>query len=250
MILQLAIAAGIMYFLGHCCLGYWFYDVFGQPLFIGLVLGIVAGDIHTGMVLGGTIQLVYLGMIFAGGNLPADAGLAAVIAIPIALLNGMSAETAVVLAVPFGVLGTFIDQIRRTLNAVFIHKADSFAEEGNTKGIIFCGTVLPVSFAFLLRFPPVFAAIMAGTDVVQNFMNVVPTWLMHGLEVAGGVLPAMGFAIVIFTIGKKTLLPYFIMGFFAVMYLQIPTMAAAVFGGCIAILTIFNAQTKRKEKTQ
>ena len=33
--LQLAITAGILYYLAHCCLGYWFYVVLGQPLFFG-----------------------------------------------------------------------------------------------------------------------------------------------------------------------------------------------------------------------
>lgn len=247
MTITIAITAGLLYFLGHCKLGYWFYDVLGQPLFIGLILGIVAGDITKGLLLGGTIQLVYLGMIFPGGNIPADATLAAVIAIPIALTTSMSAEAATVLAVPFGVVGVFIDQIRRTLNAIFIHKADDYALTANSKGIWMCGTIMPLAVAFLLRFPPVFAAAMVGPDVVQNLMAYVPEWIMHGLEVAGGVLPAMGFAIVVFTIGKKQLLPYFIMGFFAVMYLQIPTMAAAIFGGSIAVLSIFAAQNKRKD---
>lgn len=65
-----------------------------------------------------TIQLVYLGVIATGGNVPADDVLAATIAIPIALQTGMSAEVAVGLAVPFGVLGVFVDQIRRTSNSV------------------------------------------------------------------------------------------------------------------------------------
>jgi D-glucosaminate-specific PTS system IIC component len=37
-------------------------------------------------------------------------------------------------------------------------------------------------------------------------------------------------------IGKKNLLPFFIMGFFAVVYLKIDVMAAAIFGTCIALL--------------
>lgn len=139
--LQLAITAGILYYLAHCCLGYWFYDVLGQPLFYGLVFGIVSGDMETSMILGGSIQLIYLGMIFAGGNLPSDAGLAGAIAIPLALASNLSAEAAVVLAVPFGVLGAFVDQIRRTVNAFFIHRADTYAKEGNSKGIFMLGTV-------------------------------------------------------------------------------------------------------------
>ncbi len=95
----MALTAGY-YFIGHCKIGYWFYDVPGQPLFIGMIFGLVSGDLKTGLMLGGTIQLVYLGMIMPGGNLPSDPTLASVIAIPIALKTGLTAEQAVVLAVP------------------------------------------------------------------------------------------------------------------------------------------------------
>ena len=245
--LQLAITAGILFYLGHCCLGYWFYDVFGQPLFCGLIFGLVSGEMETCMILGGSIQLIYLGMIFAGGNLPADAALAACIAIPLALASNLSAEAAVVLAVPFGVLGAFMDQIRRTVNAFFIHKADQYAEEGNSKGIWLLGTVFPQIFYFILRFPFVFAAVYLGADAMDAVLTAVPNWVMHGLEVAGGLLPAMGFAIVIYTIGKKALLPYFFIGFFAVQYLEIPTMAAAIFGACIAVLVVMASKARREE---
>ena len=55
----------------------------------------------------------------------------------------------------------------------------------------------------------------------------------------GGMLPALGFATTIFMIGKMKYLPLFIIGYFLVQYLQIPTMAAAIFGICIALLITF-----------
>ena len=56
-----------------------------------------------------------------GGNVPSDPALASAIAIPIALGVGMNAEAAVALAVPFGVLGVFMDQLRRTINATWAY---------------------------------------------------------------------------------------------------------------------------------
>ncbi|MDT2661719.1 PTS sugar transporter subunit IIC [Enterococcus hulanensis] len=234
----MALTAGLLYFMGHCKIGYWFYDVFGQPLFIGMIFGLVAGDLKTGLLLGGTIQLVYLGMIMPGGNIPSDPALASVIAIPIALNTGLTAEQAVVLAVPFGVLGVFIDQIRRTMNAMFIHRADKLAESGNGSGIFREGVIYPIIQGFVLRFPIVFLVTLFGSDVVNTVMDFLPEWIMHGLEVAGGLLPALGFAIVVYTIGKRSILPYFIIGYFSVVYLELNTMAAAVFGLCIAILVV------------
>ncbi len=52
----------------------------------------------------------------------------------------------------------------------------------------------------------------------------------------GGILPALGFAITLMVIGKKTMLPFFIAGFFAVQYLKLDTMAMAIFAICAALL--------------
>ncbi|HAU6641858.1 TPA: PTS sugar transporter subunit IIC, partial [Salmonella enterica] len=46
----------------------------------------------------------------------------------------------------------------------------------------------------------------------------------------------LGFAITIMVIGKKSLLPWFIGGFFAVLYLKVDIMAMAIFGTCVAFL--------------
>ena len=67
----------------------------GSPIFIGFVLGMIYGQVAQGLLIGATIQLVYLGVIATGGNGPADQSLAATIAIPIALQTGMSSEVAV-----------------------------------------------------------------------------------------------------------------------------------------------------------
>lgn len=243
----LAIFTGFWYFFSQAKFGYTLCSALRQPLFIAFLLGMIMGDLSTAMIIGATIELVYLGMIYPGGNIPADESLAALIAIPIALKTGMSPEMAVVLAVPCGVVGVFIDQIRRTVNATFIHKADKHALEGNTKGIWLCATLWPLLVAFALRFPPVFVANLYGPEAVQSFMNVIPQWILHGLSVAGGILPALGFAITIFVIGKKKLLPFFIIGFFLVKYLGINVMAAAIFGTCIAVLTVFMSRGKGGE---
>ncbi len=70
---------------------------------------------------GATIQLIYMGGIEAGGNIPSDQALAACIAIPAALLSNLDANAAVALAVPFGVLGVLINNVRRTFNSFTIH---------------------------------------------------------------------------------------------------------------------------------
>lgn len=63
---------------------------------------------------------------------------------------------------------------------------------------------------------------------MNKVLEVIPAWLMHGFEVMGGILPALGFALTIMVIGKKNLIPYFLIGFVAVVYFGAEVMAVAI----------------------
>ena len=186
-------------------------------------------------------------LVAAGSNLPADDCLAGLIAIPIALSAGMTSAQAITLAVPVGVLGVFLDQIRKTVNVVFVHMGDKYAEDGNAKGIVICNVVLPTILSFFMRFPVPFLANMYGADAVQNFMNSVPTWLTEGFSVAGGLLPALGFALTLFVIGKKQLMPLFFVGYFLVIVSKISVFEAAIFGVCVILLVMTFSNKKAEE---
>jgi len=246
-IILVAAVCGLLYYGGTSKIGYHLTTALGSPIVVGFVLGLMYGQVSQGLLIGATIQLVYLGVIATGGNVPADQALAATVAIPIALQTGMDAEVAVGLAVPFGVLGVFVDQIRRTSNSIWTRWADQYAEKGDRKGIFRCAVIYPAIFGFCLRFIPIFCINLVGANAVSWLMDVLPAWVIGGFSVAGGLLPALGFAIIIITIGRKDLMPYFFVGFFAVAYLGINTMAAAVFGTCIAVLMIINARKNKGE---
>lgn len=245
-----AAVCGVIYFMGTSKIGYHLTATIGSPITIGFILGLIYGDVTQGLIIGATIQLIYLGVIATGGNVPADAALAACVAIPIALQTNITPEVAVGIAVPFGVLGVFLDQIRRTSNSIWVRKADKYAENSDRKGLFYCAFLYPALFAFVLRFVPVFLINLVGAEAVTYLMAVLPPWIITGFQVAGGLLPALGFAIIIITIGRKHLLPYFFIGFFAVAYLGINTMAAAVFGTCMAIIMMTNSIMKSKGEAE
>lgn len=235
--LMIAVCMGLYYWFARLRFGYTFSGMLLQPVCVAVVVGLLFGDMAQAMIIGAGVQLVYLGVTSTpGGNVPSDPALAACIAIPIALQTGMEPNLAVALAVPFGILGVFVDQIRRTTNAFWVHMADKYAEEANTKGIYRCAFLYPAILGFIIRFPIVFVATYYGEAVVSKVLDILPTWLTHSFEIMGGILPALGFAITIMVIGKKKLIPFFIMGFFAVKFLNINVMAAAIFGTCIALL--------------
>lgn len=44
----------------------------GRPLVAGLVVGVILGDVQTGIIVGAAIQLVYIALVTPGGTVSAD----------------------------------------------------------------------------------------------------------------------------------------------------------------------------------
>lgn len=236
--LFISIMTGLYFFIVGGLPMYGVFAALKQPLIVGFFIGLLTGDMKTSMIVAGSVEMVYLGMISAGGNIPSDKMLAALVAVPIAVTSKVSPEVAVSIAVPVGILGVFVNNIRRTVNAKFADIADKYAENENVKGLFKCAFIYPMFLGFFLRFPVVFVANYFGMEFVNSILNTIPKWLLNGLIVAGGILPAIGFATTIFVISKNKYLPLFIIGFFLVKYLALPTTAIAIFGVCIALLMV------------
>ena len=239
-----ALLAAVWYWLGGSFIGYTIYPIVISPTVIGMVFGFLYGDVTTGLIAGASLEVIYIGMVNAGGNLPADRMLAGLIAIPVVLQTGVDPQVAVSIAIPVGIIGVFLNNIRRTGNAFLIQKADKFAEQGDIGGIWRCATIYSLIFGFFLRFPVAFVASYFGSDLVQQVLNVIPAWIMTGLTVMGGVLPALGFAMTIFVIGKNKYIPLFIIAFYMVKFFELSVVGAAIFGVCIALLATFATKTE------
>lgn len=208
-----------------------------SPLPMSLVVGIVLGDVPKAMLIGAELQLMYLGIIAPGGARPADPSIAALVATSLAISSNMSPELAVAAAVPAGLLGEQLNNLTYIINGACIQLADKYAEEGNSKGIFFAGAILPALPKIILTIP-LMVIVYLGPTVGSAMINMIPAWLTNGLAVVGKILPALGISIAVTSIGKKNLLPYFLLGFFIVQYLSIPILPLAIFGSIMAYLHI------------
>lgn len=241
-----AILLGILFC--FCRMGILYTWPKNSPIFGALCIGIVLGDVPKAMIIGAAIQAIYMGVIQPGGNIPTDQMLATFIAIPIAIQNKLAPEVAVSLAVPVGLLGLVIDYIRRTLNAAWVHMADKYAEDCNTNGIMKAAYLYPVLLLILLYVVPVSLSVYFGPAAVDSVMKSVPAWIIQGLSVAGGLLPALGFAITIMVIGKKEIMPYFLVGFLVFRFFpDINTIGLAIFGAFFAYLHVLFTKDKLQE---
>ena len=152
--------------------GYFALFFIASPIAIGEVAGLIYGDVTNGLILGGGIAAVFAGIIAPGGNLPTDSALAATTVIPIALATSLSVEQAIAFAVPMGLIGAFVTNLRKMLNVVFVHKADECAAKGDLKGLRNCAVIYPPLVELPLLFLPVFLVVMFGQDAMTAFMNM------------------------------------------------------------------------------
>ena len=91
--------------------------------------------------------------------------------------------------------------------------------------------------------------------VPVNYQSIRPgeVWLdtegkpTEGFSVAGGLLPALGFALTLFVIGKKQLMPLFFVGYFLVIVSKITVFEAAIFGVCVILLVMTFSNKKAEE---
>lgn len=117
------------------CLGYATLTLRFSPLMTGFVCGVVMGNVSEAMIVTATIQLIYMGAVAPGGTLPSEPAIAAAIAVSVALIGDLSPNQAVAIAVPVGLLGSYLYQFRFFLNTFFTKLMDKNAAEANTRGL-------------------------------------------------------------------------------------------------------------------
>lgn len=191
---------------------------FYSPLFAGTVTGLMLGDVQTGLMVGATMQLMTLGVATYGGASVPDFLSGSIMGTAFAILSGQGAEYGIALAVPIGLLLTQLDVLGRMSNVFVQHYADRCAERGDCAGVE-RANVLGIIPWTLTRMLPVFIGLYFGEEVVSLISSYIPAWLLGGLKYAGGLLPAMGIALLMRYLPVKKFFAYYIIGFVLMAYL-------------------------------
>lgn len=209
--------------------------MFDRPLVTGMFVGIILGDIKTGIMIGAQLELIWMGIAGIGAATPPDVVTGGILGTAFAIISGQGVEVALALAVPIALLAQSLGVLVRIINLYFSKKADQYAQKADFKGMTLMMWI-PVCLFFLSTFIPTFAAIMFGADVVKAFIESVPAVIMDGLKVAGSLLPAIGFALLMDMLMSRKMAVFFFIGFLLAAYLGLNITAVALFGACIAVL--------------
>ena len=158
-----------------------FLESLYQPIVTGAVIGLILGDLNTGLLVGGTYQLMTIGNMPIGGAQPPNAVIGGIMAAILAIATGLEPNAAVGLAIPFALLGQLGVTLVFTLMSPLMSTADNMAHNADTKGIerlnYFAMALLGLIFAVVVTL-----FFIAGATIGQTIASAIPTWLQTALR--------------------------------------------------------------------
>ena len=221
-----------------------------RPIIVCTITGLILGDLQLGVIAGGLNELAFAGLTPAGGTQPPNTVLCGIMTVVIAATNNTNPTTAIGLSLPFAMLMQYILLFFYSSFSLFMSKFDQYAAEGNArdfKRLNFIPlTIVIVSFGVVA-----FLSAYAAQTPMHALVNSMPHWLTHGFELAGGILPAVGFAMLLKVMLKPKYMPYLVLGF--VMASMIPfsnVLPVALVGGVFAAIEYFRTRENMELKAQ
>ncbi len=125
---------------------------FHRPLIACTLIGAVLGDMKTGIIIGGTLEMIALGWMNIGAAVAPDAALASIISTVLVIAGHQSIGAGIALAIPLAAAGQVLTIIVRTITVAFQHAADKAAENGNLTALSWLRLV-PVPAGDAYRYP-------------------------------------------------------------------------------------------------
>lgn len=191
-----------------------FLESLYQPIVSGAVVGAILGDLNTGLIVGGTYQLIQIGSMPIGGAQPPNPVLGGIMAVIFAISSKLEPSAAVGLAVPFALIGQYFVTFLFTLMSPLMSKADKYADEANPKGIemINYGAMAALGLAFAII---VVIGLIGGNAAGETLSALSDKYqgIMNGLSAAGKMMRYVGFAILLRIMLSKDLWGIYFAGF-------------------------------------
>ena len=211
-------------------------EIMYRPIVACPIIGMILGDVQTGLVIGGTYELMMIGNMPVGGAQPPNAVLGSVVAMIFAVKAKMDINAALGACMIFATFGQYVVTLTFTVMSGLMAKADKAAEQANPKGIT---AVLNTSMCILGGLFAVIAIIayvggvaMSGT---LEALAANASWFMGGLSAAGGMMRFVGFAILLKIMLANDMWGYLLAGFVCALVIG----NIAVLGSATLLLVAF-----------
>jgi len=210
-------------------------SLLSRPLVLGPLVGLVLGDLTQGIIIGATLELIFMGNIKVGAAIPPDVITGGVLGTAFAIISGKGAAIALAIAVPISILAEMVISGLFVLRPMFNARFNRYAQEADYKKIerlhIASGLLKPLLMGLIS-----FLALQLGADIMKSFLDTIPAWVQSGLQVAGNMLPAVGFALLMNLMFNQRVAVYFFLGFILASFLKLPMIAIGGLGIIIAVI--------------
>lgn len=215
-----------------------------RPIIMGALTGLVMGDLQAGVIMGATLELAFVGAVSIGAYIPPDMLSGTILGVAFAIKAGMGAEAALTLGMPIATIMLALNTIIGSpVMLFFTHLADKHIAQGNEKMFSF-DVIGGGLIAAMVTLPIIPLAFYLGSDAVTAVLGGLPEFIQTGMNIACGMIPALGFAMLAQMIMNKKVAPYFFIGYFMVAYLGeygIGTTAVALLACLIAAIQMFKS---------
>ena len=228
------------------------YYILGRPLVAGFLIGLVFGDVQAGVLCGLAVQGVFIASMHTGGTSSSEITYASYGGIGLALATTKDPAVAVTLAIFIGqTFGLIFYNLRMAGFSYFNHKAEKAAANLDIKGLILNQIVYTQFITFLVRVIPIMLAIYFGKDLVESLLKSMPEVVTHIVSVLGGVLPALGIAMLMnILIKKKAELVFFFLGFVLIAFAKLNTVALVFIAAAFAYVVYLSTGNKGNVATE
>lgn len=242
-LLLLALIAGIFCYLGAIETPWAFgitgsFYILGRPLVAGLILGLAFGDVRAGVLCGVAVQGVFIANLSTGGATNSEITYASYGGIGLAMATGGNPAIAVTLSILIGqTFGLIFYNTRMAAYSFWNARADKAASKLDYRGITFNHLFGPAITTFLFRAVPVFLAIYFGKPLVDWLLNNTPETITSIISVLGGVLPALGIAMLMNIVIKENIhFIYFLVGFALSTFAGLPMIPIVILAMLVAYI--------------
>lgn len=215
------------------------WQCLNRPIVVAPIAGLILGDFHTGIIMGASLESIFMGISAIGGAVPADATTSSIIAVAFTVLTGASVEEGLAIAMPIGTVMASISSMLTPIWAATAAYWERLAVKCNPKQFLI-QNILFSCFVPLVNTVILFFAVAYGVEGLNNFLASMPAWVLTGLGAATGMMVAVGFAILTSMIWNNEVGVFFFVGYVMVAYLGMDTLPIAIVGFAVAITMFLN----------
>lgn len=247
--MEITLIQGIMLAVMAIVVGmdFWLEGLFiFRPIIVCTLTGLILGDLQVGLLTGGITELAFAGLTPAGGTQPPNPVLAGVMTTVIAYTTRTEAAASMALALPFSFLMQYVILFFYSTFSLFMKGADEAASQADMKRLvkinITCSTIVAIAYGVI-----VFLCAFVAQNAMKTLVESMPAWLTHGFEVAGGILPAVGFGMLLKVMLKMEFVPYLLIGFVIACFLSFSNLLPIAIVGTALALLAYNSERERKQ---